>query len=128
MARVFKKSDANRLALPGRISHEVVCGENGARGVTVRLVEVPPAKAGEASRGPHVHHGFEECIYVLSGRGVTHAGGREYPLEPGDTLLVPADERHKTVCAGSEPLLLVCFFPVADIRPGTEEFAASAPT
>ncbi len=62
------------------------------------------------------------------GRGVTHAGGREYPLEPGDTLLVPAEERHKTVCTGSEPLLLVCFFPVADIRPGTEEFAASAPT
>jgi quercetin dioxygenase-like cupin family protein len=128
MARVFTKADGKRLALPGRISHEIVCGENGARGVTVRLVEVPPTKPGETPRGPHVHHGFEECIYVLSGRGVTHAGGREHRLQPGDTLLVPAGESHKTVCTGSEPLLLVCFFPVADIRPGTEEFPASAST
>jgi quercetin dioxygenase-like cupin family protein len=128
MARVYGKGDGKRLALPGRISQEIICGETGARGVTVRLVEVPPLQPGETPRGPHVHHGFEECIYVLAGEGVTHAGGKEYPLKPGDTLLVPADEKHKTMCTSREPLKLVCFFPIADIRPGTQEFAPSTPT
>jgi mannose-6-phosphate isomerase-like protein (cupin superfamily) len=122
MARVFRKADGKRLVLPGRISHEIVCGEAGARGVTVRLVEIAAARPGEPERGPHVHHGFEECIHVLAGRGVAHCGGRAHELEPGDTLLVPAEERHKTICTGGEPLVLVCFFPVPDIRPGTEEF------
>ena len=26
-------------------------------------------KTGRARRGPHVHHGFEECIHVLAGQG-----------------------------------------------------------
>jgi quercetin dioxygenase-like cupin family protein len=128
MARVFGKADGKRLVLPGRISHEIVCGEAGARGVTVRLVEIPPAKPGEGARGPHVHHGFEECIHVLAGQGVAHCGGREHQLEPGDTLLVPAGEKHKTICTGSKPLMLVCFFPVPDIRPGTEEFSPATST
>ena len=128
MARVYTKADGKRLTLPGRISQEIICGESGARGVTVRLVEVPPAKPGETPRGPHVHHDFEECIYVLTGEGVTHSGGREYPLKPGDTLLVPSGEKHKTICTSGDPLKLVCFFPIADIRPGTQEFPASTPT
>ena len=127
MARLRKKADGERLVLPGRIATEVVGAGSGARGVTVRLVEVQPPGPGEVERGPHVHHGFEECIHVLSGRGVTHAGGRAHPLEPGDTLLVPPGERHKTMCTGSEPLMLVCFFPVPDIRPGTEGLPPSTP-
>jgi mannose-6-phosphate isomerase-like protein (cupin superfamily) len=128
MARVYRQEDGKRLVLPGRISQEIICGESGARGVTVRLVEVPPLKPGEAERGPHVHHGFEECIYVLAGEGVTHSGGKEYPLKAGDTLLVPAEEKHKTICTGREPLKLLCFFPNPDIRPGTQEFPPSTPT
>jgi quercetin dioxygenase-like cupin family protein len=128
MARVFGKDDGQRLVLPGRISREIISGETGARGVTVRLVEIPPLKPGEAARGPHVHHGFEECIYVLAGEGVTDSGGKEYQIKPGDTLLVPADEKHKTICTGSEPLKLLCFFPVPDIRPGTREFPPATPT
>ena len=68
MARLFKSSAAKRLELPGRVSLEPISGETGSR-ITVRVVEIPPAKPGDTPRGPHLHDGFEECIYVLRGTG-----------------------------------------------------------
>jgi quercetin dioxygenase-like cupin family protein len=122
MARVLKLAEAKKLGLPGRTSHEIVSGAAGARGVTLRLVEIPP---GASKRGPHLHRGFEECIYVLSGQGTTIAESGEHPLKPGDTILITPGEKHMTRNTGSETLVLLCFFPVPDIRPGTEEFPAT---
>ncbi len=121
MARVYKQADAKRLGLPGRTSIEIVSGEKGALGVTLRLVEIPVPAPGEPQRGPHHHSDTEECIYVLSGRATTYADSGEYPLEAGDTMLMPAGEKHVTRNTGSQPLVLLCFFPVADIARATEE-------
>lgn len=126
MARLFTQAGAKRLGLPGRKALEIVSGEKGARGVTLRLAEIPVPKPGESLRGPHQHCDFEECIYVLSGKGTTYADSGEFPLKPGDTLLMPAGEKHVTRNTGTEPLLLLCFFPVADITEGTEEPASPA--
>jgi quercetin dioxygenase-like cupin family protein len=121
MARLFTRTTAKELGLPGRRALEIVSGEKGAQGVTLRLVEIPVAHPGEVPRAPHHHSDFEECIYVLSGQGTTSAESGEYPLQPGDTLLIPAGEKHVTRNSGNEPLLLLCFFPVADITGGTRE-------
>lgn len=126
MARVFTQSEAKQLGLPGRKALEIVSREKGARGVTLRLVEIPVPRAGESPRGPHEHSEFEECIYVLSGQGTTIADSGEYRLRPGDTLLVPPGEKHVTRNTGKVPLLLLCFFPVADITKSTEELRASS--
>lgn len=121
MAKLFKLADATQLGLPGRKALEIVSGNRGSRSVTLRLAEIPVAQPGESSRAAHSHSDFEECIYVLSGRGTTFADSGEYPLQPGDTLLMPAGEKHVTRNTGTEALLLLCFFPVADIRAGTKE-------
>jgi mannose-6-phosphate isomerase-like protein (cupin superfamily) len=126
MARVFAQAQAKQLGLPGRKSLEIVSGENGARGVTLRLVEIPVPQPGEVPRGPHQHSGHEECMYVLSGQGTTFAESGEFPLKPGDTILIPPGERHVTRNTGSVPLLLLCFFPSADITKGTVEPAVSS--
>ena len=94
--------------------------------MTLRIAEIPVALPGVAPRAPHHHSNFEECIYVLSGVGTTFAESGEYPLRPGDTLLMPAGEKHVTRNTGSEPLLLLCFFPVADITAGTQEPGVSS--
>ncbi|MDP1717033.1 MAG: cupin domain-containing protein, partial [Burkholderiales bacterium] len=104
-----------------RKSLEIVSGEKGSQAVTLRLVEIPAPQPGEAPRGPHYHQGFEECIFVMSGQGTTHADSGEYPLKAGDTILVPSGEKHVTRNTGSEPLVLLCFFPVADISKRTQE-------
>ncbi len=126
MARVFTQSEAKQLGLPGRRALEIVSGERGSRTVTLRLAEIPVSRPDETPRGPHQHYDFEECIYVLSGTGTTFADSGEFPLKPGDTLLMPAGEKHVTRNTGTEPLLLLCFFPVADVSTGTRESGISS--
>lgn len=121
MARLFKQGAAKELGLPGRKAKEIVSGEHGARGVTLRLVEIPVVKPGDAPRAAHQHSEFEECIYTLSGQGTTFADSGEYEMRPGDTLLMPPGEKHVTRNTGSEPLVLLCFFPVADVAGATQE-------
>jgi quercetin dioxygenase-like cupin family protein len=122
MARLLKQSEAKKLGLPGRTSLEPVSGEIGSR-VSFRIAEVAVPQPGDKPRGPHRHNGFEECIYVLRGTGVNHSESGEIPLKAGDIVLIPANEKHMTVNTGTEPLVLLCFFPVPDVTKGTTEFA-----
>jgi len=121
MAKVLTQAEAKSMGLPGRKSLEIVSGEKGSRAVTLRLVEIPVPKPGDVQRGRHFHNGFEECIYVMSGTGCTEADSGDYPLKAGDTILIPPGEKHATRNTGTEPLVLLCFFPVADISKRTHE-------
>jgi quercetin dioxygenase-like cupin family protein len=121
MARVLTQSEAKSMGLPGRKSLEIVSGEKGSQAVTLRLVEIPAAKPGDTPRAPHFHQGFEECIYVMSGEGCTEADSGSYSLKTGDTILIPPGEKHVTRNTGAAPLVLLCFFPVADISKRTHE-------
>lgn len=121
MAKVLTQAEAKSMGLPGRKSLEIVSGEKGSQAVTLRLVEIPVPQPGEVARGPHCHQGFEECIFVLSGQGTTQADSGNFPLKAGDTLLIPPGEKHVTRNTGTEPLVLLCFFPVADISKRTQE-------
>jgi quercetin dioxygenase-like cupin family protein len=121
MAKVLTHSEARSMGLPGRKSLEIVSGEKGSQSVTLRLVEIPVPQPGEQARGRHFHNGFEECIFVMSGTGYTEADSGTYPLKAGDAILIPSGERHATRNTGREPLVLLCFFPVADISKRTEE-------
>ena len=123
MARLLTPDDAKLLDLPGRRSRELVSGKIGSK-MSFRMVEIAPTKPGDTPRGPHLHTGFEECIYVLSGRGTMQSENGTHHAGPGDVLLVPAGEKHMTVNTGSETLVLLCFFPVPDVGAATTEFAS----
>jgi mannose-6-phosphate isomerase-like protein (cupin superfamily) len=121
MVKLLKQAEAKRLGLPGRNSLEPVSSEIGSR-VSFRIATIAPTTPGTAKRGPHVHRDFEECIYVLSGHGTMQSESGEHPVQPGDTVLVPGGEKHMTINTGTEPLVLLCFFPVGDVSAGTTEF------
>jgi mannose-6-phosphate isomerase-like protein (cupin superfamily) len=121
MTRLIKQTQAKRLDLPGRMSLEAVSGAIGSR-MSFRIVEIAPLKPGAPLRGPHLHNDFEECIYVLSGQAAMHAESGVFDADPGDILLIPPGEKHMTINTGSEPLRLLCFFPVPDVGVGTTEF------
>ena len=121
MARVFGEGAAKSLGLPGRTALEIVSGEDGASGITLRKVEIPVPSPGDSPRSRHVHNDFEECIYVLAGEAMTEADSGNYALKVGDAIVIPAGEKHATRNTGTEPLILLCFFPVGDIRQGTAE-------
>lgn len=114
MARIVRSGDGTRLDLPGRRATEIA-----GTATTLRLVEIAP---GQETRGPHVHRTFEELIHVLSGAGRIRTDGGTHDIGAGDTVIVPAGERHATENVGNGPLLLLCAFPVPDIRPDTQEF------
>jgi mannose-6-phosphate isomerase-like protein (cupin superfamily) len=120
VAKVIAPDDARTLGLAGRVAREIVAAHAGSRAVTLRLVEIPAPAPGATPRGPHVHHGFEEVIHVVSGAGAFHTPDKVLRIGPGDTVLVPAEEPHVTRNTGTRPLMLLCFFPVNDIGPGTE--------
>jgi mannose-6-phosphate isomerase-like protein (cupin superfamily) len=121
MAQVFHQYDAVPLGLPGRRSVEIVSARTGARAMTLRLVEIPVPRPGDPLRLPHSHESLEECIYVLAGQGRTVADSGDYPLEAGDTILLPAGERHVTRNTGTEPLKLLCFYPAGDVAAVTRD-------
>jgi mannose-6-phosphate isomerase-like protein (cupin superfamily) len=121
MARLLPQSGGKRMGLPGRAAIEMVSGEIGSR-VTFRIVEIPVPRADETLRGPHLHHGYEECIYVLKGQGRTLSESGAFDVKAGDVVLVPPEEKHVTRNTGGEPLVLLCFFPTPDIVGSTENF------
>jgi mannose-6-phosphate isomerase-like protein (cupin superfamily) len=121
MAQVYRAKDSPKLTLPGRTAIDLVSGPKGSKAVSLRLVEVPVQKPGESLRGPHVHKYFEECMYVVSGEGVTHTDTGSYPIKPGEAILVAAGERHVTRNTGNVPLVLLCFFPAPEMMVGTED-------
>lgn len=125
MARVLPLASAKTLNLPGRTSHEIVSAAHNAANVTFRIVEIPVPAPDEKPRGMHRHADFEECIYVLSGQGTSYAGNEAVPVKAGDTILVPVGEPHVTRNTGTEPLVLLCFFPVGDVARGTREEPAA---
>jgi uncharacterized cupin superfamily protein len=58
----------------------------GLSRVGVHLVRIPP---GKESFIFHAHHGEEEFIYILSGRGIAEIGDEEHEVGPGDFMGFP---------------------------------------
>ena len=121
MARRVTQAEGRQMGLPGRSAVEMVSGATGSR-LTFRIVEIPVSEPGEALRGPHLHHGYEECIYVLKGEGRTLCESGALDVKAGDVVLIPPEEKHVTRNTGGGPLVLLCFFPTPDIAPSTENF------
>lgn len=60
----------------------------------------------------------DEWVAVLAGTGeVEFANGRKARLSAGDTLLIPAHERHRVSFTSTEPpCLWLCFFVLPDAK------------
>ncbi|MEM1546236.1 MAG: cupin domain-containing protein [Candidatus Methanomethylicia archaeon] len=66
---------------------------------------------------PHIHPESDEVYYVLEGEGTVHIGseGKEYPVNAGLALYIPAGTIH-SVTNTSNKMLKIAFF----VAPGTE--------
>jgi uncharacterized RmlC-like cupin family protein len=83
----------------------------GSTGLSMHLVEIPPAGAPGARAQAHLHRGFETAIYVLAGRVQTHYGQglRQSVInEAGSFLFIPPDVPHQPVnLSATQPALAV---------------------
>lgn len=89
-----------------RFRRKQVGAAAGGEAIGTSLYELPP---GCRSWPLHYHTGNEEALYVLAGEGTLRTGAdgeTRHPVEPGDYVACPADERgaHQLVNTGEEPL------------------------
>jgi mannose-6-phosphate isomerase-like protein (cupin superfamily) len=84
----------------GQVQRVVTGGEGGV--ANVHVVRVTEGK-------PHVHAGYHEVYYVLSGRGRMTLDGREHALRPGAVAVVPAGAAHALAADPGEALEFVIF-------------------
>ena len=120
--------EAKRLGLPGRTSLEPVSGEIGSR-ADVPHRRDPGRRSRATSRAGRIAiAASRNASTCCKGTGVTVAESGEIPMTPGDIVLIPPNEKHMTRNTGTEPLVLLCFFPEPDVtrRAPTSSPASSA--
>ncbi|MEM8702306.1 MAG: cupin domain-containing protein [Pseudomonadota bacterium] len=74
-------------------------------GGLVQIVEIPP----HTLVNEHFHKSCTEVFHVLSGKGVFRIEGREFTLEPGQTLTCEPLEVHSTENPYDFPFTYVVF-------------------
>lgn len=116
MTFLSKPKNAKQLALTGRKSWELIGSSSQAENVCLRYVIISPSNPIIGKRKPHFHPNCEECIYVLSGEGLTHAGEKKYKIKTGESILISRGEQHYTENIGNQDLILLCFFPSKNVE------------
>jgi quercetin dioxygenase-like cupin family protein len=61
----------------------------GARGLSVTFVYFPPGV-----RNVWHTHGYEQCLWILSGKGIVASEEKEYIAEEGMAFFIPPNEKH----------------------------------
>lgn len=84
----------------GHVQRIVTGGEGGV--ANVHVVKVTKGT-------PHVHQGYDETYYVLSGTGTITLGQETYLLRPGSVAVIPAGVLHSLEAASGSELEFVIF-------------------
>ena len=84
----------------GRVQRIVTGGEGGV--ANVHVVQVTKGT-------PHVHTGYDEVYYVLSGTGTITLDRETYPLRPGSVVVIPAGVAHSLAATPGEDLEFIIF-------------------
>jgi mannose-6-phosphate isomerase-like protein (cupin superfamily) len=98
---VHYRDDAESIDCPfGHVQRIVTGGEGGV--ANVHVVKI--------SKGtPHLHTGYDEVYYVLSGNGTITLGDDVHPLHPGSVAVIPAGVPHSLEADPGEELEFIIF-------------------
>ncbi len=116
MTFLYKPQHAKQLTLPGRNSRELIGNNGQTENISLRYVVIKPPRQTDKKRKAHFHPNCEECIYVLSGNGITHSEGKAYKVQTGDSIVIARGEHHYTENMGTKDLILLCFFPSKNVE------------
>jgi mannose-6-phosphate isomerase-like protein (cupin superfamily) len=102
---VVAEREVAELTHPGdTASVRVTIGPGSTPTRLVQRVE----RFGRGRSAARTLHGSQEVLYVVSGRGTLHVGGRAYELEPDTGAYVAAGEQYEVETDSDEELVLVC--------------------
>ena len=80
--------------------------KEGWKGHVMRVFEI-----GEGGYTPRHEHPWPHINYILSGKGVLHLEGKDYPVEAGSFAYVPAGGKHQFTNRGEEAFQFICIVP-----------------
>ena len=103
---VVRAHQAPQFQLPGVTFTGLAAPSRGSRENCVWRVSVAPGTAGTA----HVLD-REEIFVALSGRALATVGVEQWPVGPGDTLIVPAGQTFSLANNGSESFDAIALAP-----------------
>ena len=84
----------------GHVQRIVTGGEGGV--ANVHVVKITKG-------APHVHTGYDEVYYLLSGTGTITLGEDVHPLRPGTVVVIPAGVSHSLEADPGEELEFIIF-------------------
>jgi quercetin dioxygenase-like cupin family protein len=113
---VHHYEDTEAVEIMEGVRKRVVIGEKeGAPTFIMRIFDLDPGKS-----SPFHIHPWEHEIFVLKGTGAaTNDEGKQIPLSEGNTIFVPADEKHSLTNTGGDIFRFMCLIPM-----GVEESMA----
>lgn len=91
MSWVSRPGEAPGLAYAGRTMPVLAGSQADPLGFAAIEMTIPALFGGPI---PHAHDGFDEAIYVLSGRLLVVGDGPEDAVEEGELFLAPRGQRH----------------------------------
>jgi mannose-6-phosphate isomerase-like protein (cupin superfamily) len=101
---VIRESERPEVPFPGGATYKTIIGDDTGAGLPIRT-GIQTSRPGYQTR---VHsHPYVETLTVMSGRGEAWLDGvpEKIALEPGITVVLPADRPHAFRVVGDEPLV-----------------------
>jgi mannose-6-phosphate isomerase-like protein (cupin superfamily) len=83
---------------------------------------------GDSEGGPqNRHHGTDQWLYVVAGKGLARVNGRPYRLAAGVLLLIERGNKHEVKNTGRTPLRTLNFYTPPAYRKDGKELPAARP-
>ena len=98
-----------QVSLPGAAGcayRVAISARDGAKNFAMRFFEVTPG-----GHTPLHSHPYEHEVYILEGSGNVWRDGQEVPLQAGNVLFIPADEKHQFQNTAVNPFKFICLIP-----------------
>lgn len=101
---------------------EIEARRKRAGGLYLEFLRIPPMSVGlyalhAGGVDPQTPHREDEVYFVIRGRAAITIAGRDYPVEPGETIFVPKGVDHRFHSVTDALELLVVFAPEESADP-----------
>ncbi|KQC12358.1 MAG: hypothetical protein APR63_11300 [Desulfuromonas sp. SDB] len=95
--------------IKGMKKHLLIGAKENSPTMALRIMEVE-----ESGYSPYHSHSWEHVNYILEGEGILVTQQQEYPLQPGDSVLVEPELKHQYRNTGKGKFKFICMVPVAN--------------
>ncbi|AEJ19141.1 cupin domain-containing protein [Gracilinema caldarium] len=107
---VRHESEITPLPMQGKeiegVMKQILIGPRDGYEGYLRVFTVAPG-----GHTPYHQHPWWHANYVLSGEGIVHIDGKDYPVRAGSVAYIEGGKSHNFANTGTAPLKFICLVP-----------------